>query len=216
MFSPRENKLFPIFISLYNALLFAFIVGIETRVDSQYVNTAYGLRIYPLGYSVCFISVVVFLSTLYITRNIKSPFNKAICTFGSFELIIFVLLRTNFYIGSPNIEFPNMGIVAFTSFAEFVVSLIIYIHYSGDILSYITNIYTLESAIIERIKFDYDLHIKSLVTVIAAYFAGFYTMYSNLNNIIETFTADPVSHTIIFNSILLSIFVFSGSLPILS
>lgn len=206
----RDNLLFPVGISLVNAFIFLWIVHIETKVDSQYENIAYGLRNYPLGDDVCYFSVIVFILTFLITRTNRSALIKAVATSVSYGLIILILLRTNFYVGTPKPEFPNMGIVAFSLFSETALILTIYVHYFEDFYIRINNKSDIpELALIESIKLEYSIIFKFWLVLTGAFLAALYTMYVNLSDIVKTFAADPAAQTIVFNGINTSMHIFA-------
>ncbi|NLE05230.1 MAG: hypothetical protein GX638_10600 [Crenarchaeota archaeon] len=217
LFEIGENKWFPRFISVINALAYAFIVLIVTYVDRNYDNVVYGIREYAWGNWVAFISIPVFLSTYLSTKYIKSPLRKAFAIVVLFVVIIIFLSYTNFYKGSQGrIEIPNMALLSFLIFTVAAVSLIIYMHYREIDLSYIKDSSISANAKLERLKFEYSTYFKILMTIIATFLAAFYAMYLNLQKVIENFTGGiDTATTLVFNNMLLAMYVFSAFIIIL-
>jgi hypothetical protein len=218
LFDKEENTWFPLFISIINALAYAFIVLIVTYVDKNYDNVVYGIREYDWGNWVALISIPVLLSTFLSTKYIKSPFKKAIATFISFAIIIIFLSFTNFYEGSRGqIELPNMALFSFLIFTAIAISVMIHMHYRKIDLSYIDKSSISANAKLERLKFEYSTYFKVLMTIVAAFLAAFYAMYLGLQKVLENFTGGiDTATTLVFNSMLLAMYVYSILIIILA
>lgn len=219
-FSLQENTSFPIIISLINAFAYAYILYTVTYVDGHYDNVVYGLRTYPWGEWVCLISIPVFIVTYLTTKGIKekfkSPSSKASANFIFFILLLTILTLTNFNVGSPQVERPNGGLVAFLFFSEIVICTIIYMHYREPDLKFVEEEPIFAQARLERIKFEYGIYFKVLITVIAAALAAFYTMYCRLPDLFKTFTKTIDATTLIFTNYVIAMFVFAFFLIIFS
>jgi hypothetical protein len=217
LFDPGENTWFPLFISIVNALVYAFIVLMVTHVDRNYENVIYGVREYPWGNWVGLISIPVFIITFSSIKFIKSPLNKVSAIFVSSIIILGILSFTNFNVGNQGqVEMPNMALAAFLVLSETAISVITYMHYRKIELYYLLDITISESARQERLKFEYGMYSKVLLTIIAAFLGGFYTMYCNLTKVLETFTNNVNATTLIFNNMLLAMFAFSILIIILT
>jgi len=208
LFSPYENTWFPLFISLIYALIFTFIVLIVTHIDKNYENAVYGIRVYPWGNWVGLISIPIFATTFISTKFIQSAFSKAMAVFYSSFIIFAVLSLTNFNIGSPA-EVPNMILFTFFMFSIFAITIIVFIHYRKMSFNFIQDMSISSTAKIEKVKFEYDTHIKILITIIASLQAAAYTMYNALPRIIDNFTTGIGAMTFVFNNVLLAGYVVS-------
>ncbi|MCJ7442944.1 MAG: hypothetical protein MUO26_00170 [Methanotrichaceae archaeon] len=210
-FSPREkdNKWFPLVISIINAFAYAYIVLTVTYVDGHYHNLVYGLRLYPWGYWVCLIAIPVFIITYLITKSTKSPSSKAVIIFLTFILILFILTLTDFNVGDPQVERPNGALVAFLFFSELLICTMVYMQYIEIDLKFIEDSSIPNDAKLERVRFEYSIYSKVLITVIAASLAAFYTMYCNLPRLFETFTNEAEAATLIFTNYVIAMFVFA-------
>lgn len=217
LFKYQEDKWFPLFISIVNALVYAFILLMVTHVDKNYENVIYGLREYPLGNWVGLISIPAFIITYLSIKLIKSPLYKVSSIFVSSVIILAILSVTNFNIGNHGqVEMPNMALAAFLLLSETTISVITFMHYRKIDFKYITEDNIAESAKIQRLQFEYNMYSRVLLTIIAAFLGAFYTMYCNITKVFETFTKNVEATTLIFNNMLLAMSVFAILIIILT
>jgi hypothetical protein len=163
--SCMEKDKFSIEIGILNGILYLIIVLSGTYVDANLDHIIYGIRHYPLGYSVGWFSLLIFYLTFKINAQInRSKESKAILTFLLFIVPNIFLNYVNF---RP--EFPHPIYFFGTIIYVAIILLIIYVHNIKLKFEFVNNKYIDKNAKIERIKLDYDM----LKNIFFALIAGF-------------------------------------------
>jgi hypothetical protein len=178
---------------LFNALAYALLVGIVTYGDSHMNHIVYGVRNYPLGYSVILLSIPIFIITYIFNANNKISFGpleinyssniKPFLTFFSLIIPIFLLLWVNF---KP--EFPHMCIFQFSLGYALVISLTVHAHNHIINFDFIKNDLISESVKIERVRLEYETWFRLIAALMAAYFLLNLYIFAQLIGLIEQIT----------------------------
>ncbi|MCJ7442948.1 MAG: hypothetical protein MUO26_00190 [Methanotrichaceae archaeon] len=127
----RKLDLFPLEISFFNAIAYLSLTIGATYVDSHYYNIYYGIRFYPLGYSVGIFSIFIFLLTFIFNLKNKCwifepKFSSRLRSIGTFFVLfipILILLCINF---GP--EYPHYSILLGSLAYAIILSLLSFIH----------------------------------------------------------------------------------------
>jgi hypothetical protein len=110
-----------------------------------------------------------------------------------------------------------MALFSFLIFTAIAISVMIHMHYRKIDLSYIDKSSISANAKLERLKFEYSTYFKVLMTIVAAFLAAFYAMYLGLQKVLENFTGGiDTATTLVFNSMLLAMYVYSILIIILA
>lgn len=170
---PAENddRLFPLKISILNALSYLVIVLSVTYVDSHIHHITHGLRDYPLDYSVGWISIPIFILTYLInsmrgTKIFNSAKSRAILTF---LVVVVSNVILNYVYFQP--EFPHSILVFGSIMYEIIILFIAYIHNYELQFKFLQDKRIDKNAKIERIRLDYDIW-KSFLFILIAGFSG--------------------------------------------
>jgi hypothetical protein len=170
-YAENDDRQFALKISILNALSYIVIVLSVTYVDSHIHHLTHGLRNYPLGYSVGWISILIFILTFMIhSKKDREIFNsaktKAILTF-------LVVVATNVFLNYKYFppEFPHAIIVFGSIMYEMIIFFIVYIRNFELKFNFLLNRHIDKNAKIERIKLEYDIW-KNFFFVLIAGFSG--------------------------------------------
>jgi hypothetical protein len=184
---------FALRIGMFNALAYGLLVGIVTYGDSHIHHIVYGVRNYPLGYSVIWLSVLIFIFTYIFNAYDKMSFGslkinyslnrKVFLTFSSLIIPTLLMLWINF---RP--EFPHMSIFQFSLGYALVIALTVHAHNHTIDFKFIKEDLISESVKIERVRLEYETWFRLISALMAAYFLLNLYIFSQLIGLIEQIT----------------------------
>jgi len=186
--------LFALRTGIFNALAYALLVSVVTYGDSHMHHVVYGIRNYPLGYSVLLLSIPIFILTYKFNADNKifsgfleinySLDKKPFLTFLSLIIPIFLLLWINF---QP--EFPHMCIFQFSLGYALVIALTVHAHNHKINFDFIKDDLIGDPVKIERVRLEYETWFRLIAAIVAAYCLINLYIFSQLIGLIEQITA---------------------------
>lgn len=192
-------------IGLLNALSYLIIVLSVTYVDSSYDHIIYGHRYYTFGYSVGWLSVIIFGLTVLINSRINTK--KEFKAIGTFLIVIIPNVILNFINFVP--EFPHAIVIFGSIIYELIISLLVYLHNVKLGEMFLDNDMIDKSAKIERIKMDYDMWQKFLFALIAGFSIWILTWLEGVKEVGLMVAKLPADQELVRTHIIFLTFIFS-------
>jgi hypothetical protein len=184
---------FALRIGIFNALAYILLVSVVTYGDAHMHHVVYGIRNYPLGYSVIWPSILIFIFTYKFNVDNKISFGpikfnysldkKPFLTFFSLIIPTFLMLGINFL---P--EFPHMCIFQFSLGYALVIALTVHAHNHIINFDFINDNLIRDNVKIERVKLEYETWFRIIAALVTAYCLINLYIFSQLIGLIEQIT----------------------------